>query len=81
MIELYHYYDAEKMQIVIDPENPPEQNNKTDPSKNLAVWHSQLKIASQKVFLHMIIHLTFKTDYWTSTSRELSTYWKASTNQ
>ena len=55
MIELYHYYDAEKMQIVIDPENTPEQNNKTDPSKNLAVWHSQLKIASQKVLIFIKI--------------------------
>jgi len=46
------------MQIVIDPENPPEQqNNKIDPSKNLVVWHSQLKIASQKVLFEMIILL------------------------
>ena len=46
---MYHYYDAEKMQLVIDPENTIEQNKKNDPSKNLLVWQTQLKIASQKI--------------------------------
>lgn len=46
--ELFHTNDAEKVQILIDP-NVTNQNNSADPFKNLKMWHVQLTIATHKV--------------------------------